>query len=45
MLSSSYNENALEQVNKTEVSITLSFIRGQLMSMEEMFPQNMTGWG
>ena len=45
MLNSAYNDNALEQINRTEVSITLNFIRGQLMSMEELFPQNMTGWG
>ena len=45
MLDLAYNENASEQINKTEVSITLNYIRGQLMSMEELFPQNMTGWG
>ena len=45
VLKSVYQENATENVNKVEVAIALNMIRGQLMSMQSEYPQNMTGVG
>ena len=45
VLKSAYNENALEYVNKIDVSIALNMIRSQLLSQEILFPQVLTGKG